>query len=191
MESVYDFCTKEGTGYLRYLKKKFNINDNPEIINYSHVPKNDWAIINTKAINKKSDNIIFLNYPGTEKKINLYIIGKALYEFKDVEFYKDKFSKIKKIEINSNNILKNDFIIEIFTLDKSLNKKIVKTTNFSKLKNSEINLSFKKIDLIEKKLFFKLIDANSAFEVNLLLLNKYYINDYKIIDNFKNCYYVK
>ena len=67
--------------------------------------------------------------------------------------------------------LKKDFIIEIFTLDKSLNKKIIKTTNFSKLKNSEINLSFKKIDLIEKKLFFKLIDVNSTFEVNLLLLN--------------------
>ena len=92
-------------------KKKFNINDNPEIINYSHVPKNDWAIINTKAINKKSDNIIFLNYPGTEKKIKLYKIRKNLYEFKDVEFYKDKFSKIKKIGINSNNILKKDFIM--------------------------------------------------------------------------------
>jgi len=191
MGSVYDFCSEEGIGYLRYLKKKFNINDNPEIINYIHVPNNDWAIINTKNINKKSDNIIFLNYPGIEKEIKLHKIKKNLYEFKYVEFYKDKYSKIKKIEINSNNIPKKDFIIEIFTLDKSLNKKIIKTTNFSKIKNSKINLSFKKIDLADKKLFFKLIDANSAFEINLFLLNKYYINDYKIIDNFENCYYVK
>ena len=53
MNIVYDFCFEEGIGYLRYIKKKFNINDNPTIINFEHVPNNNWAIINTNAINKK------------------------------------------------------------------------------------------------------------------------------------------
>ena len=104
--TVYDFCFEEGIGYLRYIKKKFNIKDNPKIINYVHVPSNNWAIININTINKKSDKIIFLNYPGPEEKIELQKIKNNLYEFKNVEFYKDKYSKIKEIEIISKNLLK-------------------------------------------------------------------------------------
>ena len=130
MRIVYDFCFEEGIGYLRYIKKKFNIKDNPKIINYVHVANNNWAIINTNAINKKSDKIIFLNYPGPEQVIKLHKIKNNLYEFKDVEFYKDKYSKIKKIEIISENPPKENFTIEIFTVDKSLNKKHIKKLIF-------------------------------------------------------------
>ena len=62
--------------------KKFNINDNPTIINYAHVPNNNWAIINTNTINKKSDKIIFLNYPGSEKKIEIQKIKRKILIFK-------------------------------------------------------------------------------------------------------------
>ena len=86
MGIVYDFCFEEGIGYLRYIKKKFNINDNPTIINYAHVPNNNWAIINTNTINKKSDKIIFLNYPGPEQVIKLHKIKNNLYEFKDSQY---------------------------------------------------------------------------------------------------------
>ena len=188
---VYDFCFEEGIGYLRYIKKKFNIKDNPKIINYVHVPNNNWAIINTNTINKKSDKIIFLNYPGSEKKIELQKIKNNLYEFKDVEFYKDKYSKIKEIEIISKSLLQENFIIEIFTVDKSLNKKTVQKINLLKSTNFPINLSFDKINLSEKKLFFKLDNINDNFKLNLLLINKYFLNQYKIIDKFKNCYFVK
>ena len=188
---VYDFCFEEGIGYLRYIKKKFNIKDNPKIINYVHVPNNNWAIINTNTINKKSNKIIFLNYPGPEKKIELNKIKNNLYEFKDVEFYKDKYSKIKKIEIISENPPKENFTIEIFTVDKSLNKKPVQKINLLKSTNFPINLSFDKINLSEKKLFFKLDNINDNFKLNLLLINKYFLNQYKIIDKFKNCYLVK
>ena len=191
MSTVYDFCFEEGIGYLRYIKKKFNINDNPTIINFEHVPNNNWAIINTNAINKKSDKIIFLNYPGYEKKIELHKVKNNLYEFKDVEFYKDKYSKIKKIEIISENPPKENFTIEIFTVDKSLNKKHIKKINFLKSTNFPINLLFDKINLSDKKLFFKLENIDDNFELNLLLANKYFLNQYKIIDKFKKCYFVK
>ena len=191
MNIVYDFCFEEGIGYLRYIKKKFNINDNPTIINYAHVPNNNWAIINTNAINKKSDKIIFLNYPGSEKKIELHKIKNNLYEFKDVEFYKDKYSKIKKIEIISKNLPQKNFTIEIFTVDKYINKKHIKKINLLKSTNYPINLLFDKINLSEKKLFFKLDNIDDNFELNLLLINKYFLNQYKIIDKFENCYFVK
>ena len=197
MEIVYDFCSGEGIGYLRYIRKKFNINDFPKIVNYDHVPNSNWAMISANTINKKSDKIIFLNYPGHEKKIKLYKIKNNLYEFKDVEFYKDKYSKIKKIEIISKNLLQENFTIEIFTVDKSLNKKHVKKINLLKSTDFPINLFFDKMNLSEKKLFFKLdnidnidnIDNN--FKLSLLLINKYFLNQYKIIDKFKNCYFVK
>ena len=191
MRIVYDFCFEEGIGYLRYIKKKFNIKDNPKIINYAHVANNNWAIINTNTINKKSDKIIFLNYPGSEKKIELEKIKNNLYEFKNVEFYKDKYSKIKEIEIISKNLLQENFTIEIFTIDKSLNKKPVQKINLLKSTNFPMNLSFDKINLSQKKLFFKLDNIDDNFKLNLLLINKYFLNQYKIINKFKNCYFVK
>ena len=81
--------------------------------------------------------------------------------------------------------------IEIFTVDKSLNKKLIQKINLFKSKNLPINLLFDKINLSEKKLFFKLNNINDSFELNLLLINKYFLNQYKIIDKFKNCYFVK
>ena len=191
MNIVYDFCSEEGIGYLRHVKKKFNINDNPKIINFVHVPNNNWAIINTNTINKKTDKIIFLNYPGPEQVIKLHKIKNNLYEFKDVEFYKDKYSEIKKIEIISENPARENFTIEIFTVDKSLNKKNIKKINFLKSTNFPINLLFEKINLSDKKLFFKLENIDDDFELNLLLTNKYFLSQYKIIDKFKKCYYVK
>ena len=191
MGIVYDFCFEEGIGYLRYIKKKFNINDNPTIINFEHVPNNNWAIINTNAINKKSDKIIFLNHPGPEQVVKLNKIKNNLYEFKDVEFHKDKYSKIKKIEIISKNLSQENYTIEIFTVDKSLNKKRIKKINLLKSTNFPINLLFDKINLSDKKLFFKLENIDDNFKLNLLLTNKYFLNQYKIIDKFKKCYFVK
>ena len=71
INKVYGFCSDESIGYLLYIKEKYKIINKPKIVNYVHVPLNDWAIINTKNINKKSDEIIFLNYPGSKIKIHL------------------------------------------------------------------------------------------------------------------------
>ena len=60
----YGYCSGESIGYLLYLKKKYQIKDNPNIVNYVHTPNVNWAIINTKVINKNSEELIFLNYPG-------------------------------------------------------------------------------------------------------------------------------
>ena len=53
INKVYGFCSDESIGYLLYIKEKYKIINKPKIVNYVHVPLNDWAIINTKNINKK------------------------------------------------------------------------------------------------------------------------------------------
>ena len=52
IKKKYGHCSNESIGYLLYLKKEYEINDNPKIINYVHVPNGKWAIINTKIINE-------------------------------------------------------------------------------------------------------------------------------------------
>ena len=64
----YGYCSDESIGYLLYLKKKYQIKDNPKIVNYIHTPQVNWAIINTKKINKNSKQLILLNYPWFRNK---------------------------------------------------------------------------------------------------------------------------
>ena len=72
----YGYCSGESIGYLLYLKKEYQIKDNPIIVNYVHTPQVNWAIINTKIINKNSEKLIFLNYPGSKIEINLVKIDR-------------------------------------------------------------------------------------------------------------------
>ena len=58
----YGYCSGESIGYLLYLKKKYQIKDNPKIVNYIHTPQVNWAMINTNTISKNSKKLIFLNY---------------------------------------------------------------------------------------------------------------------------------
>ena len=61
IENKYGFCSEESIGYLFYLKKKYQIRDNPKVINFIHTSQVNWAIINTKIINKNSNKFILLN----------------------------------------------------------------------------------------------------------------------------------
>ena len=54
----YGFCSNESIGYLKYIKKKYQLYDNPKIINYTHTPNVSWAIFDPKNINKETKNLI-------------------------------------------------------------------------------------------------------------------------------------
>ena len=198
----YGFCSGESIGYLLYLKKKYEIKNNPKIINYVHTPSVNWAIINTKNINKSSKKLIFLNYPGSELKINLKKINNSLFELSDAYFFsKDKFSKIESIEIvnNSNNFKKINWKLDLLTIDKYGNKKIVKGLNIKNILTESLKIKLdilnKNLNLSEKKLLFKIKNKNSTqienLQIYLMLKNKYILEDFKIIDKINNCYYVE
>ena len=67
LENIYGYCGGESIGYLKYIKKEFKLDANPEIINFEHTPPNLWSIYEAKFNDYKSDKKIVLNYPG--KKI--------------------------------------------------------------------------------------------------------------------------
>ena len=198
----YGFCSGESIGYLLYLKKKYEIKNNPKIINYVHTPSVNWAIINTKNINKSSKKLILLNYPGSELKINLKKINNSLFELSDAYFFsKDKFSKIESIEIlnNSNNFKKINWKLDLLTIDKYGNKKIVKEFNIKNIFTESLKIKLdilnKNLNLSEKKLLFKIKNKNSTqienLQIYLILKNKYILEDFQIIDKINNCYYVE
>ena len=198
----YGFCSGESIGYLLYLKKKYEIKNNPKIINYVHTPNVNWAIINTKNINKSSKRLILLNYPGSESKIILKKINNSLFELSDPYFFsKDKFSKIESIEIlnNSNNFKKINWKLDLLTIDKYGNKKIVKGLNIKNILTESLKIKLdilnKNLNLNEKKLLFKIKNKNSTqienLQVYLILKNKYILEDFQIIDKINNCYYVE
>ena len=188
---IYGFCSPESIGYLRYIKNKHNIKNNHKIVNYEHVPQNNWAIVNTRNIGKINNKIIFLNYPGPQIEYKLTKSNKNIYEFKDVEFFAQHFKSISNIKILSDTNLENKKIkIDIFTLDKSLNKQLFKSIYLEKNKKN-INLLFKDLRLSEKKLYFQLDSLSKIKDISITLNNKYDLNNFKIIDEFKNCYYVE
>jgi len=199
--SRHGYCSGESIGYLLYLKKKYQIKDNPKIVNYIHTPPVNWAIVNTEIIDKNSKKLILLNYPGPEISIDLKNINSNLFEFKDVAFFSNKFDKIESIEIvnNSKNFKKIDWKIDIVTIDKFRNKKNIKAFNIENFLDESVKIKldifFENLNLGEKKFYFKIKSRNISkfknLQLKIILKNKYILENFQIIDKIDNCYYVK
>ena len=59
-QGVYDFCEFFGTGYVYYIKNKFNLSTPPKIKNFERSPQQYWIFSkNYKKIDE--DKIIILN----------------------------------------------------------------------------------------------------------------------------------
>ena len=190
------------------LKKKYEIKDNPKIVNYIHTPNVNWAIINTKIIDKNSKKFILLNYPGPEYKINLKMINNNIFEPNDIIFFHDKFDKIESMEIlnNSRDLKKINWELDVVSIDRSGNEKIVKKFNIENSldENLKIKLDIlnENLNLDEKKLYFKIKNKNISkidnLQMYLILKNKFILENFQIIDkinartpNQASCYYIK
>jgi hypothetical protein len=197
----YGYCSGESIGYLLYLKKKYQIKNNPKIVNYIHTPTVNWAIVNTEIIDRNSKKLILLNYPGPEIRIDLKKINNNLFEFEDAAFFSNKFDKIESIEIvnNSKNFEKINWKIDIVTIDKSRNKKSIKAFDIEDFLGEglkiKLDIFFKNLNLGGEKLYFKITSGNiSKFEnlqLKILLKNKYILENFQIIDKIDNCYYIR
>ena len=194
---TYGYCNGESIGYLLSIKKKYQINDNPKIINYIHTPGVNWAIINTKKINQNSNKLIFLNYPGSNSTIKLKKISNNLFELVDAYFLKDKFSRIDNVKMlnSSINSKKLKWTVNVFTVDKLKIKKNIKTLKTNK--NSDVKLKIN-LDMNlddEQKLYFKVVNEDNInlddLQLKVVLKNKYILENFQIINKHDNCYYVK
>ena len=83
-QGVYDFCELFGTGYVFYIKNKFNLNISPEIKNFERSPQQYWIFSkNYKKIDE--DKLIILNKTKNIKLKNSDF--KILDNFRDRCFY--------------------------------------------------------------------------------------------------------
>jgi hypothetical protein len=157
--------------------------------------------VNTKKLVKNSKKLILLNYPGLEFEIKLEKINNNLFVFKDIDFYATKFDKIESVMLidDINDLKKIDTKININVVDKLKNKKNIKNLNIdSKIK---LNIAFNNLIIDEKKLYLEIDDKNlydfKNLQIKILLKNKYNLKNFKIIDESKitdgnrNCYYVE
>jgi len=194
---TYGYCNGESIGYLLNIKKKYQINDNPKIINYIHTPGVNWAIINTKKINQKSNKLILLNYPGSNSIIKLKKISNNLFELVDAYFFKDKFSRIENVKMlnRTTNSKKLNWTINVYTIDKFKNKKNIKT--LEEKKNSDVKLKVN-LDMNleeEQKLYFEIVNKDNInldnLQLKVVLKNKHILENFQIINKHDNCYYVE
>ena len=193
LENIYGYCGGESIGYLKHIKRKFNLNANPEIINFIHTPPNLWSIYEAKFNNFKSDKKIILNYPGEKIQIDLVSLGNNLFEFKDPYYFSTISKNIKK-NYSKKTELKIDYL-EFYKNNYSNNSNLLKKMKFSysDLKKQNLDINLDEFEIGENRLFIKII-SNKVYDksssIKLELENKFNINDYEIIHNYKNCYFL-
>jgi len=189
---LYGYCKNESIGYLRYLKKKYNIKSNPKIINYVHTPPNKWAIYDVTAQNTDSTRLIILNYPGNEINLKLSYYKKKIYELNDPYFYSIISNLIGSLQIQ--NSIKENIDITFYLKDRSNNFQKLKTINAKKDKNTNdyiINQTFDDFKIDELRFFLEIDGLDEKSKVTIKLRNKYNLENFKIIDQYQNCYFVE
>ena len=193
LENIYGYCGGESIGYLKYIKKEFKLNANPEIINFDHTPPNLWSIYEAKFNNYKSDKKIVLNYPGKKIQVNLASLGNNIFEFKDPYYFSTISNNINKIYSEKTD-LKIDYL-EFYKNNYSNNSNLIKKSKleYKDLSDYKLEINLKEFEIGEKRLFIKII-SNEVYDkssvIKLELENKLDIKDYEVIHNHENCYFL-
>ena len=189
---LYGYCKNESIGYLKYLKKKYNIKSNPKIINYVHAAQVNWAIYETTSQNEDSTKLIILNYPGNEINLKLSYFKDNFYELKDSYYYSLISSSIKSLKIK--NFTKPSINITFYLKDTSNNFKKLKTLNVEKNKDTNdfiINQTFNDLKLTGLRFFLKIDGLEKKSELVIKLKNRYDLTNFTILDQYQNCYFIK
>jgi hypothetical protein len=194
INNIYGFCGNESVGYLKYIKKNYNIKNNLKIYDYTVHASSAWAINNPQ--NKFIDNkFILLNYPEIYD-IKFYNDNKGLWhKNRDIQYSKGInyiYFDLNKTNIKINGSieiikksLNKEKIIHSFKINQIINNKQKIYENYlSNDLNSRWDPVYLRVKLMDKR-NFKYISSISVNLKNILDINKF-----KIINKFENCYYV-
>jgi hypothetical protein len=192
IERIYGYCGGESIGYLKYLKNKYKIKTNPRVLNYEHTPPTNWSIYVAGAKDYNENQLILLNYPGQEIDIKLHHYKYNFYEFKDPRHYSILFKSLKKIKIN--NFIEPNIEVEFYIKDGS--DKLSMLESIQIVKDLETNdfIMNQKLDVFklkEKRFFLKFNKLKKEKKIIATLENKYNLNNYKVLDKYKNCYFIE
>lgn len=194
ISNVSGFCSKDSIGYLNYLKKKFNFNFNPLVINYEDsVPDSNWSIYDTHLRNDSTHKIL-LNYPE-ELSLEFYPFKENFYTKSTVEYGKGISKIYFDLKVPSMNFNSN---LVIYTKNFGGTKKeliynkpfngLVKNQQYVKLEYNNL-----KISNIYKPIFLdiKHLEKNKINKIKILINNEFDVRKFEILDKYENCYYIK
>ena len=197
--NMYGFCQGNSLGFLLYIKKKYKLENYPEIVNYKIVPLSKWILdLDGKSkSNKNSSTLILLNYQDP-LKANLKLVSKNFYIVPNQE----NNIGIKSIKIKLDG--KNDskpYDVNIKLIQSNFkNNKIIYNNDFNKIyfinNEVDIDLDFNTNSLRDRVLrtYVQINFKSSSLKVNdidVIFFNKYKTNKEKIIENINNCYFLK
>tara|TARA_A100001015_G_C14997596_1_gene716879 strand:- start:121 stop:837 length:717 start_codon:yes stop_codon:yes gene_type:complete len=186
------FCEKDSQGFIIYLKKKYNFQSNPELINNTISPLSDWIYFDfKKTTNKKK--LILLNYEETQELDTQFINNEFI-----INTTPPLVKKIKGVKISLKKKLNNDYSIKLNVNEinfKDKNKLITKKLSFKRMTlNKKINLDLDisdKSKLNQYSITISPLDIDFINDVSILVENKISLSDYKIIDKKQNCYFLE
>ena len=194
VNKVYGFCSNYSAGFINKIQKKYKLND-LNIIKFTGSRNPYWIIPNIKKESKT--NYIFIKY----NLINDYHLEKINDDtFKYNFTYANNYKKVSQISFKYSDISNLDSI-DIFSdskkifnqkvnqaiIDKDkiqiqLNKTIVE--DFFNSQSSEVNYYFVPV--------YKVLNKDKKIkDMKIYFKNIYDLNNFKIIEQFENCYYAK
>jgi hypothetical protein len=197
--NIYGFCNGNSLGFLLYIKKKYNLESYPEIVNYKIFPLPKWVLdLDGRSKSKiSSPYLILLNYQDT-LKVNLKLRSENFYIIPNQENNVGIKNITIKLEGNNNS---KPYDINVQLMQSNFkHHKIIYNNDFNKIyfKNNEaeIDLDFNHNSLQDRVLRnYILIDFKSAplkiNSISMNFLNKYKINIKKIIEKKDKCYFLK
>ena len=210
INKTYDYCGKSSVGYIYDITKKFNITNNPKVINFNVEADPSWVFLNTSK--PKSDKyVILLNFIENpiiffQKKKKFFIGQTALNAagIKEIQFL-SKYNK--PIKINGNLQL---YKVQVGTINfknfDELGKNNLKPKEIYKLDLNDNNYINSKY-IVGKEIpnfvdrdslnLIKIFDnqdhkVKEIDKIKVTLLNQISLNSYQILDSYKNkCFYLK
>ena len=192
MVDQYGYCSKDSYGFLIDLKKKYEFDINPKIINYDVLPSSNWIIYNSFQDFEKRPRI-FLNYQKEPSLIfnnsenNFKSEGHVQYtnflesitfKTKNENFYINDNIKIYKIVNGKKNLIFKKYINENIENQKTI------YTNF---KTEVFNSRW-------EQFYFELDNTNYNNKIDKVTLNfrnKYQFKDEDVLFSKENCFYIK
>jgi hypothetical protein len=193
LESAYGYCSKTSVGYIRYIKKEFQLDFNPKIINFKSAPKSDWTIydLNYKDNNKK---LLLLNYKPKFEYLFKNIDNKY-WIYQEIIKGVDSIESIQIFPTNRGN-KKIENTLFIYKTNTKNQKKLIYKKKINQILNNEvINIDFDTTKLnntSHEKIIIEFKDPSKINIGNILLIgkNSFNMSEFTILDKKKDCYYV-
>ena len=195
IEKRYGFCENSSIGYIRHIKKKYQINFNPKIINFKKTAPLNWSIYN---LNYKKDynKMILLNY---KKNLDLFFTK----ENNNTWVYKESVNKLKSIDQIKINTYNGESVymqgkINLYKVDTKNKKKLIYSWMINQnidVKSIKTNYQSNKLHTVHERLIIELEVTDNTYlnEISSIILsgkNIVDIDKFNIINQIQNCYYV-